>query len=169
VVAMPNAHGEGGHHETGTEWLLMALSVGLACAGIFLAKTMFDKKRDGDAMEKSLGSGLHRLLYNKYFVDEIYGALFVNGFAKGGGTALWSFDAKVIDGGVNGAGWLTRMTSTVTMWWDTWVVDGAVRLTGFVIKLASYPMRMLQTGMVQSYAFFLVAGVLVILSYYLFQ
>ncbi len=168
VVAMPNAHGEGGHHDTGMEWALMALSVGLALAGIFVAKKMFDRKRDGDAMEKILGSGLHRILYNKYYVDEIYGALFVNGFAKGGGTALSSFDSKVIDGGVNGAGWLARGISTVTMWWDTWIIDGTVRLTAFLIKFASYPMRMMQTGMVQNYAFFLVAGVLVILTYYLF-
>jgi NADH-quinone oxidoreductase subunit L len=168
VVAMPNAHGEGGHHDTGMEWLLMAASVGLALTGIFFAKRMFDRKRAGDAMEKRLGSWLHRILYNKYYVDEIYGALFIDGFAKGGGTALSSFDAKVIDGGVNGAGWLTRATSTVTIWWDTWIVDGSVRLMAFLIKFASYPMRMLQTGMVQNYAFFLVTGVMVILTYYLF-
>ena len=74
----------------------------------------------------------------------------------------------MIDGGVNGAGWLTRATSTVTIWWDTWIVDGSVRLMAFLIKFASYPMRMLQTGMVQNYAFFLVTGVMVILTYYLF-
>ena len=169
AVAMPNAHGEGEHHGTGMEWMLMAASVGLALAGIFLAKTMFDRRRDGDAMEKRLGSGLHRLLYNKYFVDEIYGALFVDGFAKGGGTALSSFDSKVIDGGVNGAGRLTRFTSTLTIWWDTWIVDGTVRLTAFLVKFASYPMRMLETGMVQTYALFTVAGVLVIFGYYMFQ
>jgi len=147
----------------------MAASVGLALAGIFLAKSMFDKKREGDAMEKRLGAGLHRLLYNKYFVDEIYGALFVDGFAKGGGTALSGFDAKVVDGGVNGAGWLARFTSSVTIWWDTWIVDGTVRLTAFVVKFASYPMRMLETGLVQTYALFTVSGALVILGYYMFR
>ena len=167
AVAMPTAQGAGEHHGTSMEWLLMAASVGLALAGIFLAKSMFDRKRAGDAMQQRLGSGLHRLLYNKYFVDEIYDALFVNGFAKGGGTAFSNFDARVIDGGVNGAGRLTRLSSSVTIWWDTWIVDGSIRLMAFSIKFASYPMRMLQTGMVQNYAFFLVAGVLVILTYYL--
>ena len=169
AVAMPNAHGAGEHHDTSMEWLLMAASVGLALAGIFLAKSMFDRKQDGDAMEKSLGSRLHRLLYNKYYVDEIYGWLFVDGFAKGGGTALSRFDSKVVDGGVNGAGWLTRAISTVSIWWDTWIVDGTVRLTAFLVKFASYPMRMLETGLVQNYALFTVAGVLVILGYYMFQ
>ncbi|MDE0435176.1 MAG: NADH-quinone oxidoreductase subunit L [Bryobacterales bacterium] len=168
AVAMPTALGAGEHHGTGMEWLLMAASVGLALAGIFLAKSMFDRTREGDAMQKRLGSGLHRLLYNKYFVDEIYDTLFVNGFAKGGGAACSNFDARVIDGGVNGTGWLTRLSSNVTIWWDTWIVDGSIRLMAFSIKCASYPIRMLQTGMVQNYAFFLVAGVLVILTYYLF-
>ena len=168
AVAMPNAQGAGEHHGTSMEWLLMAASVGLALAGIFLAKSMFDRKREGDAMQKRLGFSLHYLLYNKYFVDEIYDVLFVNGFAKGGGTAFSNFDARVVDGGVNGAGWLTRLSSNATIWWDTWIVDGSIRLMAFSIKFASYPMRMLQTGMVQNYAFFLVAGVLVILTYYLF-
>ena len=88
---------------------------------------------------------------------------------SGGGTALSSFDTKVVDGGVNGAGWLTRSTSTLTIWWDTWIVDGTVRLTAFLVKFASYPMRMLETGMVQTYALFTVAGVLVIFGYYMFQ
>ena len=147
----------------------MAASVGLALGGIFLAKSMFDRKRDGDAMEKRLPAGLHRLLYNKYFVDEIYGALFVNGFAKGGGAALSSFDAKIVDGGVNGVGWLTRFLSSASIWWDTWIVDGSVRLMAFIVKFASYPMRMLETGLVQNYALFTVAGVLMILGYYMFQ
>ena len=30
--------------------------------------------------------------------------------------------------GVNGAGWLTRFISKVSMWWDTWIVDGSVKL-----------------------------------------
>ena len=119
-------------------------------------------------MERTLGAGLHRLLYNKYFVDEIYGALFVDGFAKGGGTALTRFDAAVVDGGVNGAGSLTRFTSRASIWWDTWIVDGTVRLTAFLVKFASYPLRMLQTGLVQNYAFFIVLGALMIVSYYLF-
>ena len=156
------------HHDTTMEWVLMFASVGLAIGGILFARRMFDRKREGDAMERTLGSGLHRLLYNKYFVDEIYGAVFVDGFAKGGGTALAGFDKTVIDGGVNGAGWLTRFTSQVSIWWDTWIVDGTVRLTAFMVKFASYPLRMLQTGLVQNYALFIVLGALGIVSYFLF-
>ncbi len=40
------------------------------------------------------------------------------------GEALWKFDANVIDGGVNGAGWMTRMSGTISSWWDKWIIDG---------------------------------------------
>jgi NADH-quinone oxidoreductase subunit L len=127
---------------------------------------MFDRKVEGEPMKGLLGPA-HGLFYNKYFVDEIYGALFVNGLCKGGGAQLWRFDARVVDGAVNGAGWLTRMTSTISMWWDTWIVDGLVRLTAFLVKFISYPVRMLQTGLVQNYALFIVLGALGLLAYFL--
>ena len=87
----------------------------------------------------------------------------------GGGTALWRFDGAVIDGAVNGAGWLTRFSSRAGIWGDTWIVDGLVRLTGFLVKFASYPVRMLQTGLVQNYALFVVLGALSLLGYFIFR
>ena len=47
----------------------------------------------------------------------------------------------------------------------TWIVDGAVRLTSFLVKMSSFPARILQTGFVQSYALVFVAGVVVIFGY----
>jgi NADH-quinone oxidoreductase subunit L len=106
------------------------------------------------------------LLYNKWYVDELYDFLFVNGLAKGGGKLCGAFDRTIVDGGVNGAGWLTRSTSTLSIWWDTWVIDGAVRLGSFSVKMLSYPVCILQTGRVQAYAFCIVAGILLFLGYY---
>jgi NADH-quinone oxidoreductase subunit L len=148
------------------EWVLMFASVGLAIGGILFARKMFDRKLEGEPMRGLLGPA-QGLFYNKYFVDEIYNALFVNGLVKGGGAQLSRFDARVVDGAVNGAGWLTRFSSTVSMWWDTWIIDGLVRLTAFLVKFISYPVRMLQTGLVQNYALFIVLGALGLLAYYL--
>ena len=53
------------------------------------------------------------------------------------------------------------------MWWDRWIIDGTVRATSFMVKLASYPMRILQTGQVQSYALFVVVGAILFLGYYI--
>jgi NADH-quinone oxidoreductase subunit L len=156
-------------HSASQEYLLMFLSVAMAGLGVFLAYTLFLKRQEiADRLAQSYG-GVHRLLQNKYYVDEIYGALFVNGLAKGGGTALGKFDSSVIDGGVNGSAWLTRLTSSASIWWDTWVIDGSVRASAFGVQILSYPVRLLQTGLVQGYALMIVVGVLIFLSYYLLR
>ena len=119
-------------------------------------------------MQRMLGPA-HLVLMNKYYVDEVYNATFVDGLAKGGGQKLSDFDRTVVDGGVNGTASLTRWISGLSIWWDTWIVDGTVRLTGFLVKFVSYPTRMLQTGFVQNYAFVVVLGMVVILSYYIWR
>jgi NADH-quinone oxidoreductase subunit L len=155
-----------GEHSASTEWMLMGLSVAIAIIGITVARYFYHHKPSiPDSMEKSL-KPLHGLLYNKWYVDEVYDFLFVNGLCKGGGLVLGAFDRNVVDGGVNGAGWLTRFSSKVSMWWDTWIIDGAVRFGSFFVKMLSYPVCILQTGRVQAYAFFVVLGVVAFLGYF---
>jgi len=150
-----------------TEWGLMALSVALAVIGIWVARYFYnDKPEIPDALEARF-KPLHTVLYHKWYVDELYDFLFVNGLCKGGGSALCVFDSHVVDGGVNGAGWLTRFSSKVSIWWDTWIVDGAVRFTALFVKLLSYPACLLQSGRVQSYAFFVVLGALAFFGYFI--
>ena len=159
------AAGEAGGHST--EWGLMGLSVAVAVIGIAIARYFYHHRPEiPDSIERS-AKPLHTLLYNKWYVDEVYDFLFVNGMCKKGGSLLGAFDRNVVDGGVNGAGWLTRFSSRVSIWWDTWIVDGAVRFTSFFVKLLSYPVCMLQTGRVQAYAFFVVIGVLAFFGYYI--
>src|SRR5262249_39525587 len=111
--------------------------------------------------------GLYTLLYNKYYVDQIYDALFVNR-AKDLGDALGSFDRGIINGiGVDGTGWLTRVISRSSAWWDSWVVDGLVNLAARIVWALSIPVRMLQGGRVAGYALLMVFGVLLFLGYYL--
>ena len=88
----------------------MAISVAVAIIGILIARCLYHRKPEiPDAISARFGP-LHGLLYNKCYVDEIYDFLFVNGFGKAGGTLLGAFDRNVVDGGVNGAGWLTRFS-----------------------------------------------------------
>ena len=92
-------------------------------------------------------------------MDEIYDALFVNRI-KDLSTALGvSSTRKVIDGlGVDGAGWLARVFSSISMWWDKWVVDGLVNFAGKFTRSLSHPIRMLQTGVFSSYAVLILLG-----------
>jgi hypothetical protein len=81
---------------------------------------------------------------------------------------LGAFDRGVINGvGVDGTGWLTRITSSISMVWDSWIVDGLVNLAARIVWVCSYPVRMLQTGRVSRYALFMLLGVLIFLGYYL--
>jgi NADH-quinone oxidoreductase subunit L len=156
----------GAEHSAGLEFALMLLSVAVAGCGIALAWYLYQRKAPkGEPLEAA--GWLYRGSLNKWKVDEAYDFLFVNGLAKGGGSALARFDNAVVDGGVNGAGWLTRFTSTISIWWDTWIIDGAVRLSSFLVKLSSYPVRIVQTGSVQGYALVFVLGVAVVFGYYL--
>jgi NADH-quinone oxidoreductase subunit L len=166
VFASARPAAQEGMHDVTIEWILMAVSVAIAIVGIAVARYFYHVRPEiPDSLEQGL-KPLHTLLYNKWYVDEIYDFLFVNGLSKGGGKAMAIFDQKVIDGGVNGAGWLTRFSSRLSIWWDTWIVDGAVRLGSFSVKLLSYPVCLLQTGRVQAYALFVVVGVLAFFGYY---
>jgi NADH-quinone oxidoreductase subunit L len=137
----------------------MLTSIGVAVAGILVARYFYIDKPEIPVRIAAAVPGLYRTIYNKWYVDEIYDFVFVNGLCKAGGLLLGAFDRNVVDGGVNGAGWLTRFMAT-------WVIDGAVRLGSFLVKMLSYPVCILQTGRVQGYAFFVVIGVLVFFGYY---
>jgi NADH-quinone oxidoreductase subunit L len=106
------------------------------------------------------------VLLNKYYVDELYDALFVNR-TKDLGNALAAFDLGGVDGGVNGVAWSTRMLAELSRLWDIWVIDGLVNVAAFIVKVLSFPVRVIQTGLVQNYAWFITLGVLIFLAYYL--
>jgi NADH-quinone oxidoreductase subunit L len=147
---------------------LMLLSEGLVILGILFAWYLYVKRTDLPAKIAKAFGGFYRLVYNKYYVDQLYDAMFVNR-AKDLGLALGAFDRNVIDGvGVNGAGWLTRFISNVSIWWDTWIVDGSVRLGARIVWLFSYPVRLIQDGLVQSYMLLIVLGLIGFFGYYFY-
>jgi len=145
-----------------TEYFLMLASIAIAVAGIWLAYEFYRTKRF--APRKM--TGFYRVLFHKYYVDEIYDALFVNR-TKDLGTLLGQIDAKVIDGvGVDGTGWLARFGSTLSMWWDKWVIDGLLNFGAKFTQLLSFPIRFLQTGTFSTYALLILVGLAILLAYY---
>ena len=141
---------------------LMAASITIAALGIFLAWQLFQRHPEVPARIASSVAPAYRLLLNKYYVDEIYGAVFVRGLALGGGTTLHAVDRYLVDGGdgevrpglgVNGIGWFVReIVAKGSDVWDRYIVDGLVNLTAAVLDNMSYVFRSLQNGLVQHYA-----------------
>jgi NADH-quinone oxidoreductase subunit L len=154
------------HHAVLKELLLMGASLTIAAAGIFLAYQLYCTKRIVPELVAKKFPRFYQLLLHKYYVDEIYDAAIVHR-TKDLGTFLGKFDANVIDGvGVNGAGWLARFGSTLSMWWDKWIIDGLLNFSAKLMQLFSYPVRLLQTGVFSSYAMLILAGLVILLAYY---
>ncbi len=130
----------GGGHEAHDE-TLVAISVAAGALGILLA-WLFYVIRPGlaDGMSRAF-SWPYQLFYNKYFVDEAYDAVIVHPLRDGSSSVLWKgVDAGLIDGAVNGAGWLMRATggglrqmqSGYIRRYAAWVVLGSVVIIAVV-------------------------------------
>ncbi|HEY2455922.1 MAG TPA: NADH-quinone oxidoreductase subunit L [Candidatus Acidoferrum sp.] len=155
-----------GRHPLLKEYLLMAASVAIASLGLWLAYRLFLKNPKLHTKVAEAWPRLYRVLTHKYYVDEIYEALFVNRL-KDLSVSLGFLDAKLIDGvAVDGTAALTRFFSRVSMWWDKWIVDGLVNLLAKVSNGFSVPVRMLQTGMFSTYAAMILLGLVILLGYY---
>jgi len=167
VTKAVGGHGEAHHPSVGLELALMALSVVVAGLGIFIAWRTYG----GD---KGLAAGqqwaerfpvIHRLLANKYYVDELYDATVVKGTwstARG----LAKFDTSVVDGLVNGSRHVTVGTAFLSGFFDKYVVDGLVNFVGWILHRGSYFFRRLQTGLVSQYALVIVVGMFVLVLFY---
>jgi len=163
-------------HTDPLEYALMFASVGAAIVGWWLAQRAY-KNADKGYQEpiQEISPRFYKTLFRKYYVDEIYDWVFtgrkklgpVRLGALGLGEGLWTFDANAIDGAVNGAGWSTRMGGTLSTWWDKWIIDGLfVNGVAVLTRLASYPVRLIQWGLVQWYALVMVAGLVCFIFYY---
>ena len=159
-----------------SEYILMLLSVGAALGGWWLASRAYGKAAKGyEEPIQVTAPPVYSTLLNKYYVDEAYDYAFtgrrklgpVRLGALGLGEASWKFDANVIDGTVNGAGWITRFSAALSNWWDKWIIDGVlVNGPAIVAKLLSYPTRLLEWGLVQWYALVMVVGLVGFVWYY---
>jgi len=117
----------------GTEWLLMAVSVAAAVAGLLLARSWYVRRsgRPAEAIAASFPAA-YALVAEKFRVDELYDALVVRPFD-----------------------WLARMLWKVV---DVLIIDGILNAGAFLVELAGDLLRFLQTGNVRNYALTLFLG-----------
>ncbi|MCX6630954.1 MAG: NADH-quinone oxidoreductase subunit L [Candidatus Solibacter sp.] len=117
--------------------MLMYISVFAGFAGIGLAYLMYVVKPGmADSLAQTFKAP-YQLIYNKYFVDEIYDATVVRPVVGGSRIVLWKgVDAGLIDGIVNGVGARCRdvgsllrlLQSGNIRGYATWVLFGSVAL-----------------------------------------
>ncbi|MDI6726460.1 MAG: NADH-quinone oxidoreductase subunit L, partial [Smithellaceae bacterium] len=98
------AAGTGASDETLLEIVLMASSVLLAAGGIFLAYQLYLRRPELAGRIAARYRGLYRLVSNKYFVDEIYDRIFVQGVLGLGKFCARFVDEGLIERFVNGTG-----------------------------------------------------------------
>ncbi len=117
--------------------MLMAVSIGVGLLGIALAYYMYVVNRELPERLASSAGWLYNLIYNKYFVDEIYDTVVVHPTVDGSRTVLWrGVDQGIIDGAVNGVGTQSRSLGGVLKLlqsgnirsYASWVLIGAVCL-----------------------------------------
>jgi NADH-quinone oxidoreductase subunit L len=168
IPALAGQHAAEHHAAVSLELALMAASVGAAMVGLLLAWLWYAK---GEGRVPALLAArfptLYRLLENKYYVDEVYDAVFVEGLGKGGGRLLWEVDATVVDLIPNGTAAATRGVSWLSNLFDKGVVDGAVNGVADGFQSGWRLVRRAQTGRVQNYALVMGAGVFCLVTVYL--
>ena len=131
------------HASASLEFTMMAISVIVALIGITVAYVFYIKNPELPVRLARGMRGLYTLLYNKYFVDEFYNSVFVQG-TKDFATFLWQkVDVGIIDA----------------------IVNGVARL----IEVCGGVIRKLQTGYVQTYAFSILVGGVVVFVYFFWE
>jgi NADH-quinone oxidoreductase subunit L len=144
-VAVQESHpSESSHDNSSTELMLMAVSSGVAIAGIGIAAYFWLRNRRAADDMAARFHGVYTLLLNKYYVDEVYDTAIVQPIKLLSTGGLWKgADAGMIDGAVNGVGQTVRGASGL--------------------------LRRVQTGSVRTYAASLFLGVVLILGWYLLK
>ncbi len=134
----PRAHA----HDTALEWRLMLLSVAIALCGLGLGYWLYARRADLVERLRGLAGGRpHRVLANKYYVDELYEATLLKpGYALSQRVLFRWLDAGLIDG---------------------LLVNGSA----LVVAVAGAILRLFQNGLVRFYAWSIALGATIFVVY----
>jgi len=135
MAILPQHHGE----HTTLEFTLMAVSTVIAVSGILLARNIYKNGTEVAASIASRFSGLHKLLWNKYWVDEIYQMAIVSPIFMISRDFLW----KVI---------------------DVILIDGLINGSARAVGAGGNILRRMQTGVAQNYALLMMLGIIVLIA-----
>jgi NADH-quinone oxidoreductase subunit L len=149
------------HPNHALELGLMAVSISVAAFGFFIAYLMYYRGVLSPERFAGLAGGFfYRLFDRKWYFDEIYQVIFVNGtllLARLGSL----FDQYVIDGIVDGSASLTRFSSWLNGLFDNYVIDGIVNAIANITFSIGNMFRRVQTGNINSYLYGILIAVVV--------
>ncbi len=133
------------------------IASGTALLGFLLATVVYCWRLLDPAEVANQFRAIYRLLWNKWYFDEIYQVLFVEPVMFLARRAS-DFDRRVIDRFVDGCAMAVRHVSTFDDFIDRWFVDGAVNVTAHWIHSVGLSLRGVQTGRIRQYVMFVVVG-----------
>lgn len=145
------------HVEHAAHGAAVKTSLVIAPLGFLLALLLYGWKRRWPAAIAGALGLLYETVRDKYYIDEfidmtvIRGSLLTASFLK-------AFDGRVIDGFVNLVGRTGRNLGTISAWFDRTFIDGAVNGVGALTQVLGSAARLFQSGRIQQYAAFAVAG-----------
>jgi len=155
------------HATHATEWLFQFFGLAIATVGWFFARMLYgDNRSQVPAQLKARFLGAWTVVYNKYYVDELYQATVVRGARLLAAVCYW-IDQNLIDAIVVGMATIGKMVAYVDDAIDRKVVDGAVNGLASLTMGLGGRVRRLQTGHIQNYLFGALAGAIafVVLQY----
>ena len=150
----------------GTIMGLMAGAIGIALGGWGLAHYLYAIKPGTADTWSERFAGAYRTLLNKYYVDELYDALFVEPCKRLG--RLWDWiDQHVIDRVIRGIGRGADVSAAGATWAEKHIIYGGLNVIGYANHLAAWSWRKLQTGLVNHYAAVIVIGLFILTHFIL--
>jgi NADH-quinone oxidoreductase subunit L len=163
--AVDAGHGDahGGHHDVHhtAHVRAMIMSIVMVVLGITGAWWVYHRRKVDTIGLMNRLNGPYTVLQKQYYFDELYAATVYRATLWWAGVCA-GFDRIVIDGIVNGTGYLTRMVSWMSGTIDKYIVDGAVNGVAAVFQGAGEGFRRIQTGRVQTYLVYASASVLIL-------
>ncbi len=150
-------------HNTAHTAALIISSV-VMLSGILMAFLIYNRKKiSAEKITKSLGE-VYPTVANKYYIDEAVNGSVIAGTMWLSRSQKW-IDEHIVDGFVLLIGRINKGVGFIGAWIDKNIVDGLVNWVGLVTQSLSSAVRLLQTGRVQQYVSFAVAGGLLAAAY----
>ena len=157
-------HADDAHHGHGpAHTIAMVLSICVAGLGIFLSWLFYHRRTLSAESVATTFRPLYNLFWHKYYFDEFYDGVLV-ALTVWKARLLAQFDSSVVDGIVNGVGFVTRdVLAAFTGAFDNRVVDGIVNRVAQVTWAVGGRIRRIQTGAIQTYLFVVLAGIVLLI------